>query len=60
MDSLFKRQNVTQDEKAVLYGQILKRYLNYYDKRMTQLESVLYPVNRPQQDRSTGRAHGFA
>ena len=34
MDSLLKRQDITQDEKARLYSQILQRYLNYYDKRM--------------------------
>ena len=34
MDSLLRRQDMTQDEKVKLYDQTLQRYLTYYDKRM--------------------------
>ena len=34
MDSLLKRQDITQDEKARLYSKILQRYLGCYDKRI--------------------------
>ena len=34
MNSLLKRQDMTQDEKVKLYDQTLQRYLTYYDKRM--------------------------
>ena len=36
MDSLLRRQDLTQDDKANMYNQILQRYLTYYDKRMSQ------------------------
>ena len=34
MNSLLKRQDMTQEEKVKLYDQTLPRYLTYYDKRM--------------------------
>ena len=49
MDSLLKRQDITQDEKARLYSQILQRYLNYYDKGMSR--PVRVEVNRLQRSR---------
>ena len=36
MDNLLKRRDVTEDEKARLHNQLFQRYLNYYDKRMSQ------------------------
>ena len=36
MDSLLRRHDLTQDEKANMYNQILQQYLTYYDKRMSQ------------------------
>ena len=63
MDSLLKRQDVTQDEKPMLYNQILQHYLNYYDKRMSQPVRVSAVPSKPTtdktegQDRSTSRAH---
>ena len=47
MDSLLKRQDITQDEKARLYSQILQRYLNYYDKRMSQPVRVSVVPSKP-------------
>ena len=48
MDSLLKRQDITQDhEKARLYSQILQRYLNYYDKRMSQPVQVSVVSSKP-------------
>ena len=37
MNSLPKRQYMTQYEKVKLYDQTLQRYLTYYDKRMQSL-----------------------
>ena len=47
MDSLLKRQDITQDEKARLYSQILQRYLNYHDKRMSQPVRVSVVSSKP-------------
>ena len=47
MDSLLKRQDITQDEKARLYSQILQRYLNYCDKRMSQPVRVSVVLSKP-------------
>ena len=47
MDSLLKRQDIAQDEKARLYSQILQRYLNYYDKRMSQPVRVSVVSSKP-------------
>ena len=46
MDSLLKRQDITEDEKARLYSQILQRYLNYY-KRMSQPVRVSVVSSKP-------------
>ena len=35
MDSLLRRQDLTQDKKANMHNQILQQYLTYYDKRMS-------------------------
>ena len=42
MDSLLKRQDITQDEKARLYS-----HLNYYDKRMSQPVRVSVVSSKP-------------
>ena len=47
MSSLLKRQDVTEDEKARLYSQILQRYLGYYDKRMSQPVRVSVVASKP-------------
>ena len=47
MDSLLKTQDITQDEKARLYSQICQRYLNYYDKRMSQPVRVSVVSSKP-------------
>ena len=52
MNSLLKRQDVTDDEKATLYNQILQRYLNYYDKRMSQPVRVSIVPPKPIDDKS--------
>ena len=51
MDSLLKRQDITQDEKARLYSQILQRYLGYYDKRMSQPVRVSVAPSKPTADK---------
>ena len=51
MDSLLKRQDITQDEKARLYSQILQRYLGYYDKRMSQPVQVSVVSAKPMADK---------
>ena len=51
MNSLLKRQDVTDDEKATLYNQILQRYLNYYDKRMSQPVRVSVVPPKPTDDK---------
>ena len=52
MDSLLKRQDITQDEKARLYSQILQRYLNYHDKRMSQPVRVSVVSSKPTTEKS--------
>ena len=47
MGSLLKRQDITQDEKARLYSQILQRYLNYYDKKMSHPVRVSVVSSKP-------------
>ena len=47
MDSLLKRQDITQDGKAELYSQIFQRYLGYYDKRMSQPVRVSIVPSKP-------------
>ena len=46
MDSLLQRQDITQDEKARLYSQILQCYLNYY-KGMSQPVRVRVVSSKP-------------
>ena len=52
MDSLLKRKDITQDEKARLYSQILQRYLNYYDKRISQPVRVSVVSSKPTTEKS--------
>ena len=33
MEQVLKRRDITDDEKATLYNQILQRYLSYYDQK---------------------------
>ena len=33
MEQILKRRDITDDEKATLYNQILQRYLSYYDQK---------------------------
>ena len=56
MDRLLKRQDVTQEEKAMLYGQIPQRYLNYYDKRMSQPVRVSVVPSKPTTDKTEVQA----
>ena len=42
----------TQDEKARLYSQILQRYLNYYDKRISQPVRVSVVSSKPTTEKS--------
>ena len=56
MDSLLKRQDVTQDEKAMFYSQILQRYLNYYEKRMSQPVRVSVVPTKPTTDKTEVQA----
>ena len=52
MDNLLKRRDVTEDEKARLHNQIFQRYLNYYDKRMSQPVRVSVVPPKPTTDKT--------
>ena len=47
---------IFKDEKAMLYNQILQRYLNYYDKRMSQPVWVSVVPSKPTTDKTEVQA----
>ena len=60
MDNLLKRRDVTEDEKARLHNQLFQRYLNYYDKRMSQPVRVSVVPPKPTADKREVEAESMA
>ena len=53
---MLQRRDVTEDEKARLHNQIFPRYLNYYDKRMSQPVRVSVLPPKPTADKTDVQA----
>ena len=46
MEQVLKRSDITDDEKATLYNQILQRYLSYYDQKRNDPLKVSFSTPR--------------